>query len=339
MAAKFFTGLPLDGTGSRVRQRPWRDGLAAVDPGSVPVPTADHSRPAHRAERRPVTLRPARRVRPARATTRSPRRRGAGHVDGRSDEPLVRERSPRPSGAPRRRLPNSVYKALLGRLGAGRRRSRTTSTPSPSSASPRTSRISSPQAGLATAVMGQPVSMPVLISPTGVQAVHPDGEVAVARAGRGAWHRDRVELLREQARRGGRRRQPEDLLPDLLVRYTRARSSSASTGPSVPAPSDSSSPSTGRSRTGADWGSPSIPEQLDLQTMLRLAPEVARHPRWLALWARTGALPDSHRPQHGLTRRARARVLRRLRRVDAGTPRRHGTTSHGCASSGTGPSC
>ena len=30
--------------------------------------------------------------------------------------------------------------------------------------------------------MGQPISMPVMISPTGVQAVHPDGEVAVARA-------------------------------------------------------------------------------------------------------------------------------------------------------------
>ena len=35
---------------------------------------------------------------------------------------------------------------------------------------------------MATEVMGQPISMPVLISPTGVQAVHPDGEVAVARA-------------------------------------------------------------------------------------------------------------------------------------------------------------
>ena len=33
-------------------------------------------------------------------------------------------------------------------------------------------------------VMGQQVSMPVIISPTGVQAVHPDGEVAVARAAR-----------------------------------------------------------------------------------------------------------------------------------------------------------
>src|SRR5690242_21157710 len=35
---------------------------------------------------------------------------------------------------------------------------------------------------LATTVMGQELSMPVMISPTGVQAVHPDGEVAVARA-------------------------------------------------------------------------------------------------------------------------------------------------------------
>ena len=35
---------------------------------------------------------------------------------------------------------------------------------------------------MATHVMGQPMSMPVMISPTGVQAVHPDGEVAVAGA-------------------------------------------------------------------------------------------------------------------------------------------------------------
>ena len=31
-------------------------------------------------------------------------------------------------------------------------------------------------------MLGQPISLPVIISPTGVQAVHPDGEVAVARA-------------------------------------------------------------------------------------------------------------------------------------------------------------
>src|SRR6201986_3238259 len=35
---------------------------------------------------------------------------------------------------------------------------------------------------MSTTVMGQDISMPVIISPTGVQAVDPDGEVAVARA-------------------------------------------------------------------------------------------------------------------------------------------------------------
>ena len=30
--------------------------------------------------------------------------------------------------------------------------------------------------------MGEQISLPVLISPTGVQSVHPDGELAVARA-------------------------------------------------------------------------------------------------------------------------------------------------------------
>jgi FMN-dependent dehydrogenase len=34
---------------------------------------------------------------------------------------------------------------------------------------------------IATTVMGQEISLPVVISPTGVQAVHPDGELAVAR--------------------------------------------------------------------------------------------------------------------------------------------------------------
>ena len=39
-----------------------------------------------------------------------------------------------------------------------------------------------PATELATTVLGQEIALPVIISPTGVQAVHPDGEVAVARA-------------------------------------------------------------------------------------------------------------------------------------------------------------
>ena len=32
---------------------------------------------------------------------------------------------------------------------------------------------------------------------------------------------------------------------------------------------------------GRDWGSPEIPEKVDLKTMVRMAPQVARRPRWL----------------------------------------------------------
>ncbi|MBV9365133.1 MAG: alpha-hydroxy-acid oxidizing protein [Solirubrobacterales bacterium] len=54
---------------------------------------------------------------------------------------------------------------------------------------------------MSTSVMGQQISLPVLISPTGVHSVHPDGEVAVARRSR-PQHRDGPEFVRQQAHRG-----------------------------------------------------------------------------------------------------------------------------------------
>ena len=53
---------------------------------------------------------------------------------------------------------------------------------------------------LTTTVMGQEISLPVIISPTGVQAVHPEGEVAVARAAAARGTRDGAEQLRLQVR-------------------------------------------------------------------------------------------------------------------------------------------
>jgi L-lactate dehydrogenase (cytochrome)/glycolate oxidase len=42
---------------------------------------------------------------------------------------------------------------------------------------------------------------------------------------------------------------------------------------------------------GRDWGSPMIPERLDLLTMARLAPQALTRPRWLLEWGRAGHLP------------------------------------------------
>src|SRR6185312_5057011 len=81
----------------------------------------------------------------------------------------------------RRRLPSSVYGALVA--GSERGQSATDNVAAfselgfaPHIVGQKTER------SMATTVMGRPVSLPVIISPTGVQAVHPQGEVAVARA-------------------------------------------------------------------------------------------------------------------------------------------------------------
>ena len=137
--------------------------------------------------------------------------------------------------------------------------------------------------------------MPVLISPTGVQAVHPDGEVAVARAAaaRGTamglssfaskpvedvvaanpqtffqmyWMGDRDTMSRRMAR--ARDAGCVGLIATLDWSFSHGR----------------------------DWGSPSIPDKIDLRTMVAFAPEVIRRPRWLLDFARSGRLPDLTTP-------------------------------------------
>jgi pre-mycofactocin synthase len=43
---------------------------------------------------------------------------------------------------------------------------------------------------------------------------------------------------------------------------------------------------------GRDWGSPAIPEKLDLRTLLRYAPQGLTRPGYLLDWLRRGGLPD-----------------------------------------------
>src|SRR5437660_8712874 len=81
----------------------------------------------------------------------------------------------------RHRLPSSVYSALLAGSEAGVSYRDNNGAFSELGFAPHVAGLFA-QREMATTVMGQPVSMPVLISPTGVQAVHPDGEVPVARA-------------------------------------------------------------------------------------------------------------------------------------------------------------
>jgi pre-mycofactocin synthase len=81
----------------------------------------------------------------------------------------------------RKRLPRSVYLALVAGTEKGLTANDNVAAFDEITWRPHVADLPAKR-DTATTVMGQEVSMPVLVSPTGVQAVHPDGEVAVARA-------------------------------------------------------------------------------------------------------------------------------------------------------------
>ncbi|HEX3333712.1 MAG TPA: alpha-hydroxy-acid oxidizing protein, partial [Acidimicrobiales bacterium] len=81
----------------------------------------------------------------------------------------------------KKRLPKSVYGALIAGSERGITLDDNVAAYGELGFAPHVAGLSDKK-DLATTVMGQDISFPVVISPTGVQAVHPDGEVAVARA-------------------------------------------------------------------------------------------------------------------------------------------------------------
>ena len=81
----------------------------------------------------------------------------------------------------KRRLPKSVYMALVAGSESGRTVKDNVEAFGELGFAPHVAGLAS-ERDLATTVMGQEISLPVVISPAGVQGVDPDGEVAVARA-------------------------------------------------------------------------------------------------------------------------------------------------------------
>ena len=190
----------------------------------------------------------------------------------------------------KRRLPKSVYMALVAGSERGLTLRDNVAAFGELGFAPHVAGLAS-RRDMVTMVMGQRISLPVLISPTGVQAVHPDGEVAVARAAatRGtalglsafaskpieevasanpqmffqmywAGSRQAIERRLERAKNAG----AVGLIVTLDWSFSHAR----------------------------DWGSPQIPAQLDLKATVRFAPQALAHPRWLLRWARAGHRPD-----------------------------------------------
>ena len=96
----------------------------------------------------------------------------------------------------KKRLPYSVYGALVGGAQEGRTLADNTAAFGQLGFAPHVAGLHA-ERDQSTSVMGQPISLPVLISPTGVQGVNPEGEVAVAARGRRPRNRDEPQLVRQ----------------------------------------------------------------------------------------------------------------------------------------------
>jgi heme/flavin dehydrogenase (mycofactocin system) len=189
----------------------------------------------------------------------------------------------------RKRLPKGVFGALKAGAEAGTSLADNTAAFAELGLIPRIATGIGARAQ-ATTVMGQEIALPVLTSPTGVQAVHPDGELAVARATAAAgtaiglssfaskpieqvvaanpktffqiyWlgDRGRIEQIVGRAREAG----AAGLIVTIDWSFAHRR----------------------------DWGSPTIPQDSSLRAMLALAPEALARPRWLWSYLCRGELP------------------------------------------------
>lgn len=194
----------------------------------------------------------------------------------------------------KKRLPSAVYAALI----AGSERGSTIDDNQAAFAelgfSPRVAGHHA-ERSMATSVMGQDVSLPVIISPTGVQAVHPEGEVAVARASAARGTVMGLSSFASKSVEEVAAANPQTFFQmywtgsrdDMVRRMERARAAGAKGLISTLDWSFS---------VGRDWGSPEIPDKVDFKTAVRFAPMVVRKPRWLYTYAKTGKIPDLTTP-------------------------------------------
>ena len=197
-------------------------------------------------------------------------------------------------GRAKKRLPKSVYSALVAGSERGVSVDDNMAAFAELGFAPHTADLSSKR-DLSTTIMGQPISLPVFISPTGVQAVHPDGEVAVARAAAARGTAMSLSSFASKSIEEVAAANPQTFFQmywtggrdKLLARMERARAAGA-VGLIITTDWSFS--------YGRDWGSPKIPEKMDLRAILRFAPEGITRPRWLLDFAKTGKVPDLTAP-------------------------------------------
>ncbi|MGH3171826.1 MAG: pre-mycofactocin synthase MftD [Trebonia sp.] len=190
----------------------------------------------------------------------------------------------------RRRLPAPVFQAIEAGAEAGITRSDNVAAFKEVRFAPPLLAGLPASRDLSTTVLGVPVSLPVIASPVGVQAVHPLGEAAVARGTHAAGTAMGLSEFASRPVADVTAVNPDVFFQvhwsadrgTLLARAARAREQGAK---ALIVTLDWSFPS------GRDWGSPYIPERLGWRAARKYALPVLARPRYLAGWLRHGGLP------------------------------------------------
>ncbi len=198
----------------------------------------------------------------------------------------------------RKRLPTSVYLALVAGSEQGVTLHDNVAAFSELGFAPHVA-ATAPARDLSTTVMGQDVALPVVVSPTGVQAVHPDGEVAVARAaaacgvamGLSSFASKPVEEVVAANPKTFFQLYWSGSRDQIVARLDRARAAGA-VGVILTLDWSFSH--------ARDWGSPRIPDRIDARTILTRLPEAVVRPRWFLGWARTLRPPGLEVPNMAL---------------------------------------
>lgn len=149
---------------------------------------------------------------------------------------------------------------------------------------------------LNTSVLGLDLDFPVIVSPVGAQAIHPDGEVGAARAaaragtamGVSSWASDNIADVTEVNDQSIFQLYWVGTHDEIEARVEAAREAGAKA--LIVTLDWSFTPR-------RDWGvPPAPPSDLSLKTMLELAPDALSRPIWFGNYLRRGRIPEMKVP-------------------------------------------
>ena len=189
----------------------------------------------------------------------------------------------------RRRLPKSVYRAILAGSEAGLTLTDNVAAFAELGFAPHVIGATARRDQSVT-VLGRRLALPVLLSPAGVQAVHPGGEVAAARAAASRGTGLGLSSLAGLPVQDVVAANPATFFQaywlgsrDAMIPHLERAEAAGVAGLILTLDWSFA--------RGRDGGSPFIPERLGLAALARLAPQALVRPRWLLRYAATGRPP------------------------------------------------